>query len=284
MRVLLTGAGGQLGQALVQSVPDCVELFAYTRLQLDVTELSALQAVCNEQKFDIIINAAAYNNVDLAEIEPHKAYAVNCDGVGYLAQIAKQFDIGMIHISTDYVFDGKSTRPYTEEDVPNPINAYGASKLAGERALLEMHSHAWVVRTSSIFSEGDNNFVSRILKAGMQHTVLKVRDDLVGCPTPAKDLAQMLWQLVQLYGCEKKQPWGVLHYAGAPACSRYEWACEIVAKAKAQGLIDSDVKVMQEQVRFENKPKIAARPAYTVLNCKRIGALLRIKQANWRDF
>ncbi|MGL4667243.1 MAG: SDR family oxidoreductase, partial [Saezia sp.] len=173
-KVLITGAGGMLGQALVEAVPEHVTVLACTRQQLDITDAQAVEQAVLEFQPHVIINAAAYTQVDRAEQEPEQAYAVNHDGALHLAQAAARLAIPLLHVSTDYVFDGVFPdgvcRPYREDDMPNPLNVYGASKLAGEQAIQATHQQAVIVRSSTLFSlqQRGGDFVSWVINQAKQ--------------------------------------------------------------------------------------------------------------------
>lgn len=283
LRVLLTGAGGQVGQALQREIPAGVELYAADHHMLDITQPQQVQSVFSLFQPDLLINAAAYTQVDLAQTEPAKAFAVNRDAVAHLAQVAQAAHVPVFHLSTDYVFDGSAKAPYTEADATNPLNVYGSSKLAGEQCLLAMHSRALVLRTSSVFSATHANFVTRIVQQAQTKSELHVTDGQISCPTPASELAETLWALVQLYRQNGDLPWGVLHYAGVPACSRYAWACEIIAAAQQHGILPHAVQVLPTQADSTNGalPGHAIRPAYSALDCGRIQTLLGIEPPSW---
>lgn len=280
-KVLLTGAGGQLGLALQASVPQNIELCALTHNQLDITQEYDVAKVVATYAPDWVVNAAAYNHVDQAQDDSRQAYAVNFEGVKHLAQAARSVHSAMIHISTDYVFSGTSSCPYQESDITKPLNVYGQSKLAGERALEKMHNQCLIIRTSSLFDCGENNFVGRLLMQAKKRSTLRVIDDLVSCPTPVSALAQVIWQAVRQHKDHLALPWGIWHFAGGPACSRFAWAQEVVTLAQKYGLLRRDVRV--EPVSFVES-SIAKRPHYSVLDCQKLGSALGVEMPNWRKF
>ena len=274
LRVLVTGATGQLGQALQASVPRFAQVLALGREGLDITNPQRVAEVISEFKPHLILNAAAYNAVDLAQKEPQQAYAVNADGVKYIARQAAMINCPVIHISTDYVFDGvlqkaqNPQRPYTEADIPHPVNVYGLSKLAGEEALQQHNSQCMVIRTSSVFGGVKSNFVQRILQLAQEKNELQVVDDQISCPTPVSALAQALWMLVERYALNHELPWGIWHFVGAPACSRYEWACQIIHLAQGMGIVNDIVRVCAVKAMMHGAFS-AQRPSYSVLDCRK---------------
>lgn len=215
---------------------------------------------------DVIINAAAYNAVDLAQSHPQQAYAVNAQGAQYLAEAAQQAGARLIHISTDYVFDGTARMPYDEQAVTNPLNVYGASKRQGELAVLQVQPQAIVIRTSWLYSQYGSNFVKTILRLAQQRDSLQVVNDQTGSPTYAGDLAAAI---IQIIGAGTAVPGGIYHYSGAIALSRFDFARKIVELGQELGLVG---KVVVSPVATESSPIIAPRPQYSVLSCEKIRA------------
>jgi dTDP-4-dehydrorhamnose reductase len=210
-RVLVTGANGQLGLALQAATKDVpLDLVFMDKHLLDITNAEAIKDVFASQSFGVYINAAAYTHVDGAEANKELAYAINATAVETLAKVCKQHECWLIHISTDYVFDGTLDRPYTPSDVPNPLNVYGASKLAGEQAIQAVGSTHSIVRTSWLYSQYGNNFYTKIQAQLDTGKTLRVVADQKGCPTRAEDLATHL-----LTGIANQQlAKGISHYCG----------------------------------------------------------------------
>lgn len=210
-RVLVTGANGQLGLALQDAAKDVpLDLVFMDKHLLDITNAEAIKDVFASQSFGVYINAAAYTHVDGAEANKELAYAINATAVETLAKVCKQHECWLIHISTDYVFDGTLDRPYTPSDVPNPLNVYGASKLAGEQAIQAVGSTHSIVRTSWLYSQYGNNFYTKIQAQLDTGKTLRVVADQKGCPTRAEDLATHL-----LTGIANQQlAKGISHYCG----------------------------------------------------------------------
>ncbi len=224
MRILLTGAGGQLGHDL-QDALRAYELHSYDHASLDIADRDAVLREVERVRPQWVINAAAYNDVDGAETAVETAFAVNGAGPGNLAETAARVGARMVHISTDYVFDGRKGTPYTEDDAPNPLSVYARSKYEGEQRVLELGASACVLRTAWLYGRHGKNFVKTILAAAEKGRPLKVVADQVGSPTATADLAQAISQLIQTPAR------GLFHAVNAGACSRFEFAQAIVRGA-----------------------------------------------------
>ena len=235
MKILITGINGQVGSALVRQAQDKGhEVVAISREQWDMA-LSPEQGedLVLEAKPDLVINPAAYTNVDGAEDDEATALKVNADAPRALSKGCKQLDIPIFHVSTDYVFDGTKEEPYVETDQTNPINAYGRTKLAGELAVQEETEKYIILRTSWVFSKDGKNFVNTILRLAKERDELKVVNDQFGGPTSAECIAGILLSLAT----ENKERWGIYHYAGQPFVSWYEFAKKIVEQGVDDGLL-----------------------------------------------
>lgn len=276
-RVLVTGAAGQLGQALARTVPSWVDLVALDRRALDITNVENVTRQFALIQPQAIINAAAYTQVDKAEKEPNLAFAVNRDAVALLMREAQAFNIAFLHVSTDYVFDGSSNRPYLETDQPSPVNVYGQSKLAGEE-VLRAYTEALVVRTSAVFG-GERDFVQRILRQARTAGHMAVTTAQISGPTPVLKLAHALWRLLAAYRAECRWPYPVLHYAGAPVCNRYQWACKVVEEARMLGRMPRQVRVEKARDEYMHG---AARPLYTALDGGLIERWLGLAAPDWQ--
>ena len=210
-RVLVTGANGQLGLALQEAAKDSnLDLVFLDKNMLDITDTEAINEVFATKSFDVCINAAAYTHVDGAEANKELAYTINATAVETLAKACKQHDCWLIHISTDYVFDGKLDRPYTTSDNPNPLNVYGASKLAGEQAIQAVGGNYSIVRTSWLYSRYGNNFYTKLQGKVIAGKTLRVTSDQEGCPTSAEYLASYLLRGI----VNQKLAKGISHYCG----------------------------------------------------------------------
>ena len=277
MKILITGANGQLGLTL-QEVFSAHDLLLTDRDTLDITDNVAVDSFVNEKKPDVIINAAAYTNVDQAEIDKELAEKINLDGACNLAKTAKNFQAIFFHISTDFVFDGKKTKPYFETDEANPLSIYGQTKFDSEKAISEIGGRYFILRTAWLYSPFGKNFVKTMAKLGQEKDEIKVVSDQIGCPTYAFDLALAIKQLLSL-ALDNKNIFGLYHFAGAGQCSWFEFATEVIK------LTAGKAKVLpQTSEEYEkNRDGITAkRPRYSVLNCDKIRAL-GVKTPNWQD-
>jgi dTDP-4-dehydrorhamnose reductase len=295
MKILLTGKGGQLGSHFAESIAgtgavggggaDGFELVGLDSHALDITDNAKVCDVIERLSPALILNCAAYTLVDEAEIAKERAYAVNRDGPRNLAKAAKKAGAALVHISTDFVFDGKKASPYLEEDAIGPLGAYGASKLAGEVAVAAAIDEFVIVRTSWLYGSRGGNFVKTILKLAEERERLEVVYDQAGTPTSAADLAGALariaWHVRALSEGEAiDAPWGVYHYSNEGVASRYDFAVAIVEEARALGV---PLKCAQiEPVLTATDAKRAIRPAYAVLGKEKIKKAFGLKIPHWR--
>lgn len=270
MRVLLTGAYGQLGRCLLDRFPSDWITLACGSAELDITDRCAIVRVVKKFKPDVIMNAAAYTAVDKAETDRTRALKINAIGPENLAQAAKLIGARLIHISTDYVFDGLKKTAYTENDPPCPINFYGLSKWEGEKRVFEVLPEAVVIRTSWMFSEYGNNFVSTMLRLAETRSELYVVNDQYGCPTYAGDLAQAMIQLVT-----KPETKGIYHYCGNESVSWCEFAQTIFVAVK------KDISVFG--IPATQYPAAAVRPVNSMLCCEKIKKL-NIQPSDWQNY
>jgi len=264
--VLITGAGGQLGRELQLLAPAGVRVHSLDRAALDITQPQDLQRVMGDLRPDWVLNAAAYTAVDRAESEEALALLINGEGAGNLAAACASTGTGLVHVSTDFVFDGESGHPYGPAAEPHPLGAYGRSKLAGERAVLAAHPRALILRTGWVYSRFGGNFVKTMLRLMAERESLAVVCDQVGTPTWALGLAQALWAAV-----ERPLLQGVYHWSDAGVCSWYDFAVAIAEEGLAAGLLSRSPAL--RPIPASEYPTPARRPACSVLD----------KQQSWRD-
>ncbi|MGX5660105.1 dTDP-4-dehydrorhamnose reductase [Castellaniella ginsengisoli] len=280
-RILVTGADGQLGQslrALAEQRPDEARYEFLSRRQLDVTRADAVAVRLDAHPIDRLINAAAYTAVDRAATEPALSRAINADAPGLLAHACAARGIRLLHVSTDYVFDGRLNRPYREDDPTAPLNTYGRGKLEGERAVLAAAPSAVVVRAGWVFSAWGGNFVRTMVRLGAQHDTLRVIDDQIGGPTWAGHLARVLHTLA--LRPDESVPGGLYHFGGQPWVSWHGFALEILGRAHTRGLIARAPRV--EAIASADWPSPEPRPANGRLDCARLEALLGPLERDWR--
>jgi len=272
--ILITGAGGQVGHELsIAGSPH--RLIPLSRAHLDVTDPTQISSVFAEYRPDIVINAAAYTQVDRAESEQELAYAINRDAVMHLSQACDSINIPMLHVSTDYVFAGDRSDPYREDDDTAPLGVYGASKLAGEEIIGSTLARHIILRTSWVFSATGNNFVKTMLRLGRERSELGIVGDQRGCPTSAQSIAQILMLIADRYLVGGEIDWGTYHYCGTPATSWYDFAAQIFKQAGGyDGLI-------LKRIPTSAYPTPAARPMNSVLNCGKLEANFGIQQSSW---
>ncbi|MDQ0115240.1 dTDP-4-dehydrorhamnose reductase [Paenibacillus harenae] len=251
LKILVTGANGQLGRELMEWVTDTMVIVGVARDQLDITSARQCRDVIEFHRPDVVIHCAAYTAVDKAETEPDEAYRVNEQGTRNIAEAAAAFEAKFCYISTDYVFDGTSSSPYLEQDQTNPLTVYGKSKLAGERAVQSIVERYFIVRTSWVYGQYGNNFVKTMLKLAGERDRLTVVSDQIGSPTYTYDLAAFLIQLVQT------EHYGIYHASNTGSCSWYQFAEAIFE--------ESEHKVKVEPCTTAEFPRPASRPANSVM-------------------
>lgn len=282
MRVLVCGSGGQVGNCIVnQAASFGLEAIGLSRQALDITSATQIREAIELYKPALIINAAAYTNLDHAEAEVAQAEAVNRDGAANLAIAARQAGIPLFHLSSEYVFSGDSTAPYRETDQPMPNSVYGTTRLAGEQAIGQTLDRYLILRTSWIYGERGNNFVKTMLNLGSKTEEISVVSDQVGCPTRARSVARVFIELALRYCRDGDLKWGLYHYSGAAWCSWAEFATEIFREAEQAGLIEKAPRVLP--VPSERLPRAAMRPAWSVLDCTLIEATFGIRPKHWRE-
>jgi len=281
MRVLVTGAKGQVGSELIlEGEKRGIQMLATGRAELDITQQDAVNNFIQTQKPDILINAAAYTAVDKAESEPELAYSINCDGAANLARTCADNDIPLLHISTDYIFDGCKVGAYIETDTPNPQCVYGKSKLEGEQAIESILEHHIILRVSWVFGANGDNFVKTMLRLAKERDLINVVADQHGGPTWAGDIAATLMKLANRWGDGEPVPWGTYHYSGQPATTWQGFAEAIFERAEELEMIDKRLQV--EPISTAEYPTPAQRPLNSILDCSKLARQLDINQPDWR--
>ncbi|MCL2502408.1 MAG: dTDP-4-dehydrorhamnose reductase [Bacteroidales bacterium] len=277
-KILITGSKGQLGQCLLDMALrfPIHDLFGYDVDRLDILDAQAVYQTAKETGATVLINCAAYTAVDKAEQEHGKAYAVNTYAVKGLAEVCGQLDMLLVHISTDYVFDGASSMPYTEEDMPNPLSVYGASKLAGERFVLS-YQRGIALRTSWLYTIGGHNFMSSMLRLGSQEEEIRVVNDQISAPTYGPHLAEALLQMITQIEAAgiSAAPMGLYHFSGSDSCSRFTFAQKIKEL--------SGFKATILPIASSEYPTWAKRPAYSVLDTQKISTTFGLVPPPWRE-
>jgi dTDP-4-dehydrorhamnose reductase len=276
MKVLITGSGGQLGRALQACAPADVLVVALDRGQLDLADAAAIDRTIALHRPQVVINAGAYTAVDRAESERATAFAVNGVAPGLLAHGCRAHGARLVHVSTDYVFDGTKGVPYLPGDAPAPRSVYGESKLEGERRVADVAGLDWfIVRTAWVYDSSSRNFLTTMLRLFRERGEVGVVADQVGTPTSAASLARVLWRLAADRG-----PPATLHYTNAGVASWYDFAAAIHDEARALGLVGRDVTV--RAISTEQYPTPARRPAYSVLEKRAALERLALSPIHWR--
>jgi dTDP-4-dehydrorhamnose reductase len=272
--ILIAGAGGQVGHELaIAHSPH--RLIALTRAELDITDLQQVQAVFDEARPNIVINAAAYTQVDRAESEREQAFAINCDGTRNLAIACGERNLPLLHVSTDYIFSGDDEGGYLEEQPPAPKSVYGESKAAGEKALRAELARHVILRTSWVFSANGNNFVKTMLRLGHERPELGIVADQFGCPTSAGSIAQALLQIADTFLAGETVEWGTYHFSNTPTTTWYDFACAVFQQAGGY----DDLRL--RRITTAEYPTPAVRPMNSELNCDKLQSTFGIRQPDW---
>lgn len=271
--VLVTGANGQLGTCLkdvAKSHKNSSFIFTNSS-ELDVTNKNAISTFFSDKNIDYCINCAAYTAVDKAEKDIENATKINVRGAQNLANICKENDTVLIHISTDFVFDGEAKTPYKETDKPNPKSVYGLTKLKGEEKIQSAMEKYIIIRTSWLYSEYGVNFMKTMLRLGKKSPKLGVVNDQKGTPTYAKDLAEVILEFIEATNLD----FGIYHYSNSGETNWYEFAKEIFKR--------SDISIDLKPIKTIDYPTAAERPKYSILNASKIKKALDIKIPNWKE-
>ena len=276
MKALIIGGKGQLGTTLTQTAPEAIECLSLDLPEFDITDAKAVDRVVDEKSLDVIINASAYTTVDRAEEEVDLAFAVNASGPKIIALAAKKSGARLIHVSTDYVFDGTACTPYPPQALCSPLGVYGQSKRQGEVHVLNAIDDPVIIRTSWLYSRYGNNFVLTMLRMMRERNELKVVADQVGSPTWATTLASAIWKTVA-----KTDLKGIFHWADAGVASWYDFAVAIQEEAISIGVLKRVIPI--HPIRTDQFPTPVKRPSYSVLDCSRSRHDLDIAPMHWRS-
>jgi dTDP-4-dehydrorhamnose reductase len=278
MKILVFGAGGQIGREVCRAAwPPRYAILPLDRKAVDITNSAAVSAMLDRETPDLAINLAAFTAVDRAESEPEVAWAVNCAGAAHIAAACDESATPLIHLSTDYVFDGRKAEPYREEDAVGPLGVYGRSKEAGERAVRAAAARHVILRTAWVFGAYGANFVKTMLRLAARRPVLRVVADQRGCPTAAADIAAALIVIAEhIERSEAK--WGTYHFVGAGAASWHGFAEAIFDLAAPQLAARPQV----EPIATDQYPTPARRPVNSVLDCRKIAEAFGIRPPPWR--
>jgi dTDP-4-dehydrorhamnose reductase len=272
---LVLGAAGQVGCAVVRTLGGGHEVIAKARAELDIADAAEVGRAMATARPDWVVNAAAYTAVDLAEDEPARAAAINDAAVGILAAAAAGARCRLLHLSTDFVFDGSSNRAYSPGDAPHPLSVYGATKLAGERRALESGAAAIVLRTAWVYAAAGKNFVLTMLKLMRERDQVRVVSDQIGAPTWATGLGEAIRDLL-----EAQAPAGIYHWTDLGVASWYDFAVAIQDEALARGLLPRAVPIVP--IASKEYPTRAMRPAFSVLDTKTTRAAVATPAQHWR--
>jgi dTDP-4-dehydrorhamnose reductase len=284
MKIVLLGKNGQLGWEFQRTLPILGEVISLDRAELDLCDLGAVQNILNELKPDLIVNASAYTDVDLAEKENDRNMKINAVAPGLMAEMASKLRAVLIHYSTDYVFDGRKNALYTERDKTHPLNMYGKSKLAGEENIKQAGDAYLILRTSWVYSLRGNTFVNKVLRWSRQNKTLKIVSDQVSSPTWARTLAEitnvvLAQNKTDLYENIRERH-GIYHVAGSGYTSRYEWAKQILANDPEPS--EQTLQTL-EPALSEDFPTPAVRPLFSALDCTRFEKTFGLQLPAWEQ-
>ena len=279
--IAIIGSNGQLGSELVRKGESRgLKILALDYPEIDISDHASIDACFDSTKIVLVINAAAYTAVDRAESEPEVAFAVNREGPAYLAQMCRKCGIPLIHVSTDYVFDGTKLGPYVEEDPVAPLGVYGESKAAGEAEVRKHLPRHIIVRTAWLCGRHGHNFVKTMLRLGREKDTLRVVSDQFGCPTIAADLAEAILELVRQAEKNQSMKWGTYHYCGAGKTNWHGFATAIfeIARQYEKFAVKNVMPISTAEY-----PTPVKRPANSVLDCSKIGRHFGIRPRPWRE-
>jgi dTDP-4-dehydrorhamnose reductase len=280
MKILVLGSKGQLGCCLADQLSDTgYEIIFTSRAEIDIADLVSTKVKITALCPTIVINASAYTAVDKAEDDQYEAEKINHIAVANIASTCSEIGCWLIHISTDYVFDGAASHPYGEDTETNPQGVYGDSKLKGELAIQSTGCKYLIIRTAWVYSEYGNNFLKTMLRLGADRDELSIVGDQIGCPTYAQDIAKSIVSILSCLDLKRSSP-GIYHYCGDEPCSWYDFARAIFSEAEIHGLKSpSNIK----SITTVEYPTPAIRPPYSVLDCSKIEDVFGVTRSNWRD-
>ncbi len=273
--IWLIGNKGMLGSDVGYFLKETHKDYIASDIEVDITDLEELKRFISDKKIDWIINCSAYTAVDKAEDEPGKAFKINAEGALNIAKIAREKEAKLIHISTDYVFDGEKNGSYTEDDDPNPMGVYGKSKLEGERNIQNIIEKYFILRTAWLYGKNGNNFVYTMLRLFKEKEVVKVVSDQWGTPTHTKDLAGTIIKIIQ----DKSDKYGIYHFTNEGRTNWYEFAKEIYERAKKHKLIKKNINIIP--ITTEEYPTKAVRPKNTYMSKEKIKSSFGLNIRDW---
>lgn len=280
MKILLTGANGQLGREIMRH--NCLlkdhQVIPLSRNELDISQKNAIYDCIIKYHPDVVINSAAYTQVDKAEVEQETSYIVNAQAVKYIAEACKQLDIPLIHISTDYVFNGLKAEPYIESDETQPINIYGKTKLQGEEFLRENLFKHVILRVSWVYGYFGHNFVKSMIRLAGEKEELSIVNDQKGCPTAAREIADAIYHIITKVE-QGFESWGTYHFCNGPATTWYEFAKAIIEYASAYEKLKIK-RIMPIPTSEYHTP--AKRPLNSMMNCDKLNQIFQIKPRSWQ--
>ena len=286
-KILLTGVNGQVGHALKTKLAE-YELVALSREQLDLTKPHDIKRIVRDIKPTLIINPAAYTAVDKAEVEPELAFAINATAVQILAEEAARLSAGLIHFSTDYVFDGTKTTPYIETDEVNPVSVYGKSKLAGEEAIRQVGLPHLILRTSWVYGAYGKNFLKTILRLAAERDSLRIVGDQFGAPTSSESIADAIVKLVSVWQAAQENQTGTYHFTNTGEISWHGFSCEIINQYN-ELIKEKDWPVLKANLEHiaaittADYPTPAARPANSCLNNAKLKQVFNVQMPTWQQ-
>jgi len=283
MKILLIGGTGQVGSEILHVAEiNNINCVSPSSSELNIADRdSVFRIIESNLPVDFIINASAYTAVDKAEDELELANSINRDGPQFLAEACAHYKLPLLHISTDYVFDGKASSPYKEDAPTHPLGVYGKSKLEGEQVLCEALPEHIILRTAWVYGANGNNFVKTMLRLGQQHSELRVVNDQFGCPTAAVDIAETIVSIITQMHTQPNQRWGVYHYCSGDSTNWADFAKAIFEQAKA---VDPDYPAVDvKPIPASEYPTKAARPNYSVLDCSKTEQFFAVKLPLWHS-